>query len=211
MTWPQLTPKARERFLSTYSADYFADCTLEYYKEDPDIKAKGFDIDEIFYTGFSCQGDGASWKGRVGLAQYIRHHWTDDATAVKREVMLALLGNDDMSGYINVNTRGHYSHSNTMYVQYSLEVYFNSTTTIDDPCLKDTLFFGASSQDILAAIGGEAFLEEVEEEVLSAAKELADEIYKALEEEYDYQHSEECVSELAEANGWKFDNEGNLI
>lgn len=211
MKWTELTPKARESFLSTYSADYFADCTLEYYKEDPDVTAKGFDIDEIYYSGFSCQGDGASWKGRVGLSQYIKHHWTDDATAVKREVMLALLENDDMTNYIQLDTRGSYCHSNTMYVKHGIETYFGPGTTIDAKHIKENMFFGANVADLLEAIGGEDTLEALCEEMLAAAKELADEIYAALEKECDYQHSEEVVAELAEANDWEFNEEGEMI
>lgn len=211
MKWTELTPKARESFLSTYSADYFADCTLEYYKEDPDVAAKGFDIDEIFYSGFSSQGDGASWKGRVKLGDYIKHHWTGDDTAVKREILLAMLENADMANYIQIATRGSYCHSNTMYVKHGIETYFGPGTTIDAKHIKENMFFGANVADLLEAIGGDDTLEAFCEEMLTAARELADEIYAALEKEYDYQHSEECVAELAAANDWEFDEEGEMI
>lgn len=211
MKWTELTPKARESFLSTYSADYFADCTLEYYKEDPDVAAKGFDIDEIFYSGFSSQGDGASWKGCVKLGDYIKHHWTGDDTAVKREILLAMLENADMANYIQIATRGSYCHSNTMYVKHGIETYFGPGTTIDAKHIKENMFFGANVADLLEAIGGDDTLEAFCEEMLTAARELADEIYAALEKEYDYQHSEECVAELAEANDWEFDEEGEMI
>lgn len=211
MKWSALTKEAREKFLSTYTDDgYSANSVLADYKQDEELKAKGFDMEDIFYSGFHCQGDGACWRGRVDLKKYIMHHWLAPDVAVKREVMLALLDNDDMTQYLSIRTQGHYSHSGTMQVNNGIEVYFSKATLIDSPECRDSIFFGACSEDILAAIGGEAFLEEVEDEILDAAKELADTIYKALEAEYEYQHSEECVSELAEASDWDFTEEGEM-
>ena len=212
MKWSALTQKARENFLSTYhDCGYSANDVITHYKEDEELKAKGFDIDEIHYSGFSSQGDGACWKGRVDLKKYITLNWLAPEVAVKREVILALLDNDDITPRVMISLMpSRYSHSNTMQVDDGIEVYFNSRVIIDATGCRDSIFFGAYSQDILEAIGGEAFLREVEDEVLSAAKELADTIYKALEKEYEYQHSEECVSELAEANDWDFNEEGEM-
>lgn len=213
MKWSALTKAARENFLSTYQDedDYSGNEVIEMYKEDEELKAKGFDIDEIYYSGFSCQGDGARWKGRVDLKKYVTLNWLAPEVAVKREVILALLDNDDMSGYVHIDTNGsRYQHSNTMQVRDGLQTYFTQPTLIDAPSCRDSIFFGALSHEILEAIGGEAFLNEVGQEVLAAAKELADTIYEDLEKEYDYQHSEECVSELAEANDWDFTEEGEM-
>lgn len=212
MKWSELTPKARESFLSTYHDTHWgSESILDFYKEDPDTKANGFDIDEIYYSGFSCQGDGASWKGRVRLKRYVEHFMTSPDDAVKREVLLAMDGNDDVSPNIYISTRGNYSHSGTMYVNAELVTYYGELTTIDAASLKDSMFYGAYTGTIFEAIGGEAMLEALCEEMLQAAKDLADEIYKALEAEYDYQHSEECVAELAEANDWEFNEEGEMI
>lgn len=212
MKWTELSEKARERFLSTYNDEgYSGQNVIMMYKSDPEVAAKGFDIDEIYYSGFSSQGDGASWKGRVDLKKYVTHFMTAPEDAVKREVLLAMLENDDMTNYIQLDTSGRYCHSNTMYVKHGIETYFGPGTTIDAKHIKENMFFGANVADLLEAIGGDDTLEAFCEEMLTAARELADEIYAALEKEYDYQHSEECVAELAAANDWEFDEEGEMI
>ena len=47
--------------------------------------------------------------------------------------------------------------------------------------------------------------------VLDKAKDLAQDIYSALEAEYNYQTSEENVAEVSKANGWRYDEHGDLI
>jgi hypothetical protein len=209
MKWTELTPEAREKFLSDYNNEGFdGSDTIEYCKTDPDIRAQGFSIATINYSGFWSQGDGACWTGRTHLPSYIKHHWKDADTAVKREVMLALLDNDDCTRSLSIHTRGHYYHSGTMYIDTTIETYFGTDTTIAN---KDSLFHNALSQDILEAVGGETLLREIENEVLDAARALAYTIYKVLEDDYEYRSSEEYIAEMAEANDWDFNEEGEMI
>jgi hypothetical protein len=36
-------------------------------------------------------------------------------------------------------------------------------------------------------------------------------LYRALEQEHDYQNSDECISDLLEASEWEFTSEGKMI
>jgi hypothetical protein len=47
--------------------------------------------------------------------------------------------------------------------------------------------------------------------VLSRARAYADGIYKQLKEEYEAYTSEERFIDVCDINGWRFDNNGNLI
>jgi hypothetical protein len=54
-------------------------------------------------------------------------------------------------------------------------------------------------------------VDEIDEILLSAARDYADEIYKDLEASYEYECSEENFKELAEINEWEFDEEGEMV
>ena len=45
---------------------------------------------------------------------------------------------------------------------------------------------------------------------LDEARSYADDIYKQLEKEYDYEVSDEHIQEIAEINEWRFDEDGYL-
>ena len=63
----------------------------------------------------------------------------------------------------------------------------------------------------VSEILGNTEIDEIDEIILSAARDYADEIYKDLEAAYEYECSEENYKELAEINEWEFDEEGEMV
>jgi hypothetical protein len=71
---------------------------------------------EIQFSGFSSQGDGASWTGYVDLADFIEYHNKPDAKDYTQYVVLRELIKDGWcEEKVNVNRHGfYYNHSGTM-------------------------------------------------------------------------------------------------
>lgn len=65
--------------------------------------------------------------------------------------------------------------------------------------------------DLFDAIGGQAAIDALEADILSACRELADTIYKDLEDEYDGYFEEDAFADHAAANEWEFDENGVLV
>ena len=53
-------------------------------------------------------------------------------------------------------------------------------------------------------------IEQLQEAIEESAKDFARDVYKRLQEEYDYLTSDESISEIIQANDYNFTNEGEL-
>ena len=207
----ELSDSAKESAIERYAMpDYdWWDDTIDDYKSDPDVKAKGYDIDEIYFSGFSSQGDGACWKGRVFLKPWITTHMVAPEDAVKREILLALIEEGWISSSAKITTAGRYSHSYTMSIddipQYTEDNDGDGLLAIEG------LFKDARVGDLFDAIGGQAAIDALEADILSACRELADTIYSDLESEHDGYFEEDAFADTAAVNEWEFDENGVLI
>ena len=146
----------------------------------------GVDVDDMSFTGFWSQGDGASFIGSYGYKPGALNDIM--AYAPKDEDLHALCKRlQDVQrrwfyGLTATITRmahgGNYVHSNTM----TCEVW----SGIHDMC-----------------VGGDD-----EAEVLDVMRRLADWLYDSLEREYEYLTSDEAVQESLEANEMEFTEDG---
>jgi hypothetical protein len=50
-----------------------------------------------------------------------------------------------------------------------------------------------------------------EKEFIELSRDLMQHLYRALEQEHDYQNSDECISDLLEASEWEFTSDGKMI
>lgn len=138
----------------------------------------------IFWSGFSSQGDGASFDGfyryKAGGAKAIRQHAPEDKTlhriaddlqAVQKRHGYRLQATCKVSG-------AHYVHSGCM----DVDVF--------------------DSRDRYRDLGDD------EKIVRDAMREFADWIYAQLQAEYEYAMSDEAVDENIEANEYTFDANG---
>lgn len=142
-------------------------------------------VPKIYWSGFSSQGDGASFEGRYsyvkGAAKAIRkeapfekelHRIADDLAGAQRAHFYRLNA--------NVETSGIYSHSGSMRIY----VY--------------------NSADEWRGIGDAA------DTIIQALRDFADWIYGQLETEYNYRMSDENVDESICINEYEFDENGGF-
>ena len=203
-TFQELTPQAKEQACSTLQPDndcYWHEFIIDNAKEDG--KALGFDIQDITFSGFCSQGDGASWSGYVDMVEWLDKHKPEDAQA---HVVIALIENGWVDAYIDITANdSHYSHSNTMR---------RGDVSIQGEDENDTIykgmFAGANVCTLMEALP-DSYVDDIADEVLQSARDYADEIYKQLRDEYEYMCSEEYIAELCDANEYLFNKKGELL
>lgn len=197
----ELSPEAQKRAIEAnydFNVDY--DDWNECVKDDFEAVAKilGIEFDTygvplmkgktrqepaIWYSGFSSQGDGASFEGRwtyaKGMTKKIRDYAPQDT---ELHAIADKLAGIQKNWFYGIETRisksGNYNHEYTMRFEH-----FHTS----DCELPDT----------------------VTEEVEEAMRDIARWYYSALESQYDYLTSEEAIRESLEANETEFDEDGN--
>lgn len=146
----------------------------------------GLEIDEIYFSGFYSQGDGACFEGyysykKGGLKAVEEYAPTD------MELYGIVKGLQDIQRRYfygltaNTKHRGHYYHSSCM----NISVYQNA---------------GMDYANI-----------DVEREITDLLRQFADWIYSKLKDEYKYLMSDEGVRATIELNEYEFDEEGNWL
>lgn len=149
------------------------------------LEIAGIDVDEMYFRGFSSQGDGASFTGsfqyKAGWRDAFLQEFSpenelleylDKLAAIQRTWFYKLTG--------NIKQSGHYCHSMTMDV----------TTEHADDIYRD--------------------VSAIEDDVQDLMRWMADVLYSWLEEECDHLNSDEVLYEFAAANGWEFLESGRL-
>jgi hypothetical protein len=154
----------------------------EYVYEDAKEIGKqfGLDIEDIFFSGFWSQGDGACYKGSLRFKECEERDLPEEVRGIYRTLhgvrVLLDIVTPDISWRVLVTHGGSYVHEHTM------QIDTNISADIDDP------------------IGGEGtaletILKETEEDVAEALRDYARWIYKNLEREHEYLNSDECIDE----------------
>lgn len=141
----------------------------------------------IMYSGFSSQGDGASFTGsyayKKGSRKAIRAEFgTDEELYRIADELAALQRKHGYRLHATITRSGHYVHKYTM----DAEVYQED-------------WRGGREKEVDA---------EVEKEVLELMRDFAEWIYRGLEDEYNYRQSDEAVDESMDANEYEFTAEG---
>jgi hypothetical protein len=166
----------------------------------------GFDVRNIYFTGFYSQGDGACWTGYVDVVRWLELNKADDPNA---HILVALIQEEWVVGKLEIvlnNSR--YSHSNTMNHGH-LATYL--PVGEEEPYqLQKGIFKGADVDKLVDAMGM-GFVDEMCVDMLQAARDYADEIYKRLRDEYEHLCSEEVIAETCDANEYLFDEAGNFV
>jgi hypothetical protein len=175
-----------------------------------DGAVQGFQIEDIAFSGFWSQGDGAMWIGDVELPEFITHYLPE---SIGRECWLWLIEDGWIEDRINVyRTSHHYSHSNCMGVTSITTVGNDEEDELRAECILkgapiDTLY-NLIVADTACPIKG---IEDLEEFVLEKAREYADMIYHRLRDGYEYECSDAQISECYDANNVLFNEEGKAI
>jgi hypothetical protein len=185
--------KARSWWRESSAGDSFwSESTIEDAKEQG--KFMGLDISNIYFSGFSCQGDGACFEGSWNASDVkpgeTAKDWGDSPATTKIKRIASSfeeLAKKYPEASFNVKHSGHYSH------KYC------------------TLFFVSLGEEL---DNNENFtqkeLSEAEGEIIEAARDYMQWIYRQLETEYEYQNSDEQVDESICSNGYSFTEDGEI-
>ena len=161
--------------------DWYTD-TIECFTELAQAFGFTVDADEVVFSGFCSQGDGASFKGTY---KYNPNMFADVFAKIApdradfREILFKLACMHSRCGNVTVNITRDNSHS----------------------CHEMTM--RASADDC-----AEADIIDAEVNVLDVARDLARWLYRTLEREHDYLLSDECVDEAMRANEYTFTKDG---
>lgn len=173
--------KAREWYTSIPD-EFYAECVIEDAKEIAALM--GWEIDHIYYSGFSYQGDGAQFVGtmryRKGCAKAVKQY-----AALDTELHRIALAWQDLqrrhfySLRAKVTSRGHYSH------EYCTS--FDCTDTRHN--------YGWIKDD-------------AEKELIEIGRDFMRWIYKQLRDSYEDSVSDEVVAGNIINNEYEFTEEG---
>ncbi len=194
--------KARDWFRNASAGDtFFAEHVTDEFHET--LKAFGFDVDEkrgLSWSGFWSQGDGAAFTGKWYASQFAPGklladrpiEWADNHAAkrvtskenVELHRIAAELRECKKAGVTFALIDNHYR---------GFHMRLAECEWGDEETPQDAT---------------KAQLDGVEARLIEAARDLAHGFYKALEAEYEYQNSDEQVSESIIANEYEFTEEG---
>lgn len=182
----ELEGSARQRvmdWLFEGAANYeWWECTVDHWKET--LAAYGFSDVNIYFSGFSSQGDGACFDASVDV-DALCLHLAKERPAFSNLVRFDIL---NYGASIDIIER-RYSHEGTRH----LDVANNWELDPDRHKALHPLFI--------------EFCEAAEE----FRRDICHEIYRDLEKEYEYLTSEEQLLETADANEYLFDANGRII
>lgn len=135
----------------------------------------------IYWSGFSCQGDGACFEGNYYhkpdcMAAVMEHAPTDE----KLHTIARMLQNVGLGFAATIRHSGRYYHA------YSMSIDIEPT-----------------------ADEGEPISQETEEALKGAFQDFANWIYRELETEYNYQNADEQIDETIRANEYEFEGDGS--
>lgn len=211
--------KVRDWFHQTMDYEWW-DGVYDIAKEEG--KERGFDIDDIRFSGFWSQGDGASWTGSVDLGKFmdyiLKEAETEDSVWHRRigkdmhryTVLRELMREHHLvADRIDIRLQGHlYVHSGCMRAE---DLYCGVPELDSDVTLSEGVLKGANVAQLADGIDADYLCTELVDEVLYAARDYADDIYKQLEKEYDYLTSDESIAASCEANEHRFTETGELV
>jgi len=181
----ELSQASKEKALSDYNNNFdfddYAECVMEDFKTQMELM--GIEIDNIYYSGFWSQGDGAMFTGgysyNKGWKQKLKEYSPLDTELFE-------IGNELQQ------IQRKYFYSVTTNITHSNSNYDHENTASFD---HSDNFYNSDEVDKL------------EYELKNLMKVL----YKRLERAYDYQTSMEVFEEYAYAYEYEFDEDGNII
>lgn len=186
----ELSEEAQEKALDTfrkskgqYDSEFIFECVLDDWKEK--LENLGMDDVKIQFSGFWSQGDGASFNANIDLKEFIKHANIDKK---KYRHVLRLIEDEQIdAAIVNTNFANHYSHERTRYLSLETEIWSDSTPRLHK------------------------LVAELENELEEFRYDLAQDLYKALEQSWDYAMSKECLVEDIDANEYIFLDNGKLF
>lgn len=199
MKFQKLGKVAKER-----ARDWYREINLDYNwwdmtYEDMKVLAKyiGFDIEEIYFSGFCSQGDGACFTGTWYASDVkpgeLKANCPQDETLhrIAAEIERIILCRAEASMTITHND--HYYHSRSVEIEVELgeNTFDKILGPVDPEC-------------------HELILVRHRVDLRDAARDLMDWLYDQLEKEHDWLQSDEAVDESIKANEYDFYQDGSF-
>lgn len=151
------------------------DCTYDWFYET--AVEEGFDVSKIYFSGFWSQGDGAMFEGELNNNIYdqLNPNYRNEEYKKDWNRVLYLLKTGQIDIFGRFKHYGHYYHEKS-YTD-SLEYAFNND------------WQGKNYSNI------ESILDDMIDSIRLQYEELACNLYRQLNQEYDYLTSDECIRE----------------
>ena len=169
------------------------DYTYGTFKKD--MAEKGIDVDDIYFSGFYSQGDGACFEGSISdLDKFLDAHFDADKWPTLRLL-------EKVGGTVSFSVRhtGHYYHAYSTSSSFEAEDWENC-----QPYDEEDLRYMAL-QALMEDFDQEC--EDFEEAALEVFRDHMKQLYKNLEAENDYLTSDDAIAETMEANDYTIDGE----
>lgn len=206
----ELDAKAKEKAVQNYHENWMQDdwwdCTYEYMKEEGEHK-HGFRVDDIRFSGFCSQGDGASWCGAVNVREWIKSKPSEYHQHPTTQIILALIeeGWVDEQALVSFGNH-HYCHEYTMCVDG-----ISCTEPVSDEEMQFGMFKGAQVDDLIKIVDApQGALYDMSKEIEEDCRSFARDIYRELEADYDGQTTDEAIAESYAINDVWFDESGRI-
>ena len=195
----ELDEKAKERAREWYRQgnwddSFWSECVIDDAKEIG--KYMGIAIDNVYFSGFWSQGDGAcfegTWRASDVEVDKLKEYAPQDKKLHRIVDGLAELAKEYPDGYFKVTHRGHYSHSGCTSFDVELPCEQEEELEYDSPEYKAL----------------QIKLNEDEDALIELARDFMDWIYRTLEKEWEYENADEQVDEAIRANKYEFLKDG---
>lgn len=206
--------KAREHYIQHWIYDDWYAHVIDDAKADG--REKGFEIQHVYFSGFWSQGDGASWIGDIELPVFIEKHLPE---SIGRDCWVWMIQDGWIHNRLSVYQKGnHYCHSHTMSVG-NIETYdYSNGEDGEEVNLINTacILKGAPVQTLYDLIVADPncpikSVDDLEQLALDTARHFADEIYNTLQGAYEYECSDENISDVYDNNHVLFNEEGVIV
>ncbi len=206
----ELSNQAKDKAMLEWQVrmDFSPDWAIDDFKEQG--VERGFGIDDVRWSlGFS-QSDGAAWAGCIRIPEFLDYHLKDDHPQQPQYMVLRELSID---GWIDTTTYVTYKgwrsvHSGIMEVDDIAVAGFDNTTKCS---IMQGVLQGADVVTLANSIDYLNMVDMLQIWMANEARKYADELYERIQSEYEYEISYDYFVELAEANEWRFDENGKIV
>lgn len=218
-SFDELSPEAKKKALENNRDINIAhtgweDTTIDDFEEE--VKEDGINDLEVNYTGFHSQGDGASFTSND-----IDTRKLFNAVGIKSDDHLDMETPEEENSRISQN-KELYDIFNDL---KTLGVAKEFRNRIKPEEIRVTIeripsrYYHENTVRANVEIWDEPdgweeppnFTSELEDKITDYIRGLCRKLYRYLEEDYEYQTSDEAVQETIEANDYKFDERGNIV
>lgn len=149
-----------------------------------DMLIKGITVNDINFSGFYSQGDGASFTGRIDMIQFLKVH------NLEQEYMAATFFAEQGELWGEIGRKNHrYSHENSVDVNLIEDTYNNYEENSTRHQVYETMF------KVL-----ELEWKDLNEQVNKICRGYMQDLYRQLRDEYEYLTSKEVIWETIVAN-----------